>query len=320
MIIWLYLIWVVVKIFKVQRDLNQEELDKYCQEHAAANRTIEDYKQKLEEYSGSYVTLQNSLEEKNQLIATLNQQLQLTEGLKNDNNRDIEKLQQEISQVKKDCSMLQQSLADCQEQLFSVTNELTNKTNQLESVYQQLAYSQQNYEIQEGELNNLRELLHAKEHEYNSSVENLRRTHLRDLENHFEEILAAKDLDIETIKSQFNESVQNTNQLSERLTIEGNLRQQLQNKVKELEEKIVEQTTLLDEEDKQLTEMRKIIEQQVVKIEELKKELFAKSSDYDSLIAEMDIGRKAITQQPTPSATVSLPFISLKNVCQCHHH
>ncbi|KAJ8922698.1 hypothetical protein NQ315_007731 [Exocentrus adspersus] len=134
-----------------------------------------------------------------------------------------------------------------------------------------------------------------------------------DLENRYEELLAAKDLDIESFKTQLNESVQYSNQLVEKISFEETMRQQLQNRVKELEDKMHEQTTLLDEEDKQLTEMRHIIEQQVMKIEELKNELFVKSRDYDSIIAEMDIGRKPIMEQPAPSVSVEQASASAKS-------
>ncbi|KAJ8927201.1 hypothetical protein NQ314_020479 [Rhamnusium bicolor] len=290
----------IIENYKVQHELNQKALAVVQQEQANTNYAVEGYKQRLEEFKITHIALRNSLEEKNQLIATLNQQLQLTESLKNDNNEDVVNLQEEISQVKNDCFVLQQSLAECQQQLFNVTGELTNKSNELENVSQQLSYSQQNFEIQEAELNKLRDVLQLKEQEFSISVENLRKSKLQDLENHYEEVIAAKDLDIESFRLQLNESIQNSQQLSDKVSIEVHLRQQLEQSVKQLEEKIAEQSALLDEENKQLGEMRTIIEQQVIKIEELKKELFEKSSDYDSLIAEMDIGT-AITQQPTPS-------------------
>lgn len=71
-----------------------------------------------------------------------------------------------------------------------------------------------------------------------------------------------------------------------------------------MEQQLNEQTQLVDEDTKQLEELKLIIEDQVVKIEQLKKELFDKSNQYDSLIAEMDVGRLPVTTQPLSATTV----------------
>ncbi|KAJ8953810.1 hypothetical protein NQ318_006658 [Aromia moschata] len=295
----------VIENYQLQQNQNQQELAKLHDAQSNANLALEDYKRRLEELQTSQMALYNSVQEKDQLIVTLNQQLQSADNLKNDNNKDIDRLQEEIIQSKKDCSNLQDSLVECQQQLFAVTSDLANKTQELEGVNQQLAYSQRNYEILDAELNKMKDFLQVKEQEYASSVENLRKGQLRDLESHYEEVLAAKDLDIQNVKSQLQESIHNSQQLTDAINFEANLRQQLEENAKQLEEKVANQSALLDEEDKQLIELRSIIEEQVIKIEELKKELFEKSRDYDSLIAEIDIGRKAITEQPTHSANMS---------------
>ncbi|KAG5898636.1 hypothetical protein JTB14_021010 [Gonioctena quinquepunctata] len=97
------------------------------------------------------------------------------------------------------------------------------------------------------------------------------------------------------MRAQLNESVSSSQELNEKFTLEIKAKEELQKHWRRRSR----QTTLIEEENNQLTEMRGIIEQQVIKIEQLKEELFEKSNEFDSLIAEMDIGRGAITQQPT---------------------
>lgn len=80
----------------------------------------------------------------------------------------------------------------------------------------------------------------------------------------------------------------------------------------QLEQQLSEQTQLVDEDTKQLQELKLIIEDQVAKIEELKKELFDKSNQYDSLIAEVDVGRPPVTRQPS-AAVATVCFLYLLN-------
>lgn len=293
-----------VEEYKLQQEANRQELlnvQKQCNE---AQYAAEEYKLKLEEYHQTNVTLQTVIDEKNQQITSLNQQLQLSTD-----NKEMHKLEMELSQYKQDYLTLQQSLADCQQQLFNITQDLATKSHECETLDQQLSYSQQNGELLQIEINRLNETLRNKEEEYAASAENIGKTRYKELESHYEELISAKVSDMETLKAQVAESLYNANeqyrvrteveQLLKQLQEEHNgLKEELENRIRQLEEKLVEQSTLAEEENKQLDEMRGIIEEQVVKIEELKKELFEKSNDYDSLIAEMDIGRNAITQQP----------------------
>ncbi|CAH1174226.1 unnamed protein product [Phaedon cochleariae] len=273
----------------------QQTVQTLQQEREDSKYAVEDYKKKLEEFKLTHIALQNSLEEKNQQISSLNQQLQIWETFKNDSNKEKERIDAELSNVKQEYYSLQQSLSECQQHLFSVTQDLGNKSHELETCNQQLAYSKQNSEVLESELCKLRELLRAKEQE------TVQQAQLSEVQNYYEEVISAKDIDLEKARVQLNESISNNEELSEKFNNEMSEKQQVLLEKRQLEDKYEEQRMLLEEEDKQLSEMRDIIQEQVVKIEELKKELLDKSKDYDSLIAEMDMGSKPVTQQPTSS-------------------
>lgn len=301
--------------YKNQLSNAQQEIHNLQQYYGQSNHVVEDYKQQLEEVQQSCISLQKLVEEKDQQIVDLNQQVvALTQQIANltrqlevsTDNKETERLDAELAQTKDAYLVLQQSLAECQQQLFNITQDLATKSHQFEIVSEQLAYSQHNSDLLQEEINKLNQTLQIKEQEYAVSLENMEKSHYKELESHYEEVLSAKDLDIQTLRAQVAESIYNTSEhMKMKNLLEDRIRhleievQELSTAKNTLESNILEHTSLGDEETKQLTEMRGIIEEQVVKIEELKKELFGKSNDYDSLIAEMDISRKAITQQPT---------------------
>lgn len=262
--------------------------------------------------------MQTTIEQQNQRIQTLSQQLQQYETYANDSNKTIEQLQTNLAQLKEDREVGQKSLAECQQQLFAAMQELSDKTQAFSDVIQQLNANQQHIEGLENDLINLRQSLEIKEREYADSLESLKKTRFTDIETHYEEVLAAKDLDLEKAKAQLQESLQQNQLLTEKLVYETGLKVEfetkaavLEDKITKMEDKLSEQLKLMEEEEKQLEEMRAIIEEQVVKIEELKKELFAKSNDYDSLIAEVDMGRKNISQQKVVREVSLISFISV---------
>lgn len=303
------------------------------EERTATIETIEDYRKQCEELRVTYDQLQTAITEKDQEIVCLKQQLEQVETLRNDNNKDVEKLHEEISQNKEELNIARQSLADCQTQMLSVTQELSEKTNELQNITQQMNYYLENcnrleqvladrtnqLQIVTQQMNNyfekskkleeemaeMHKLISVRDQEY----EIMKNSHSKDLESYYEEALSAKDIDLETLRTQLNEAVAMIEQYNGQLNNEMHAKSELELVKRDLELKLAEQSTLLEEEHKQLAEMRIILEDQVVKIEELNKELFHKSNDYDSLIAEMDIGRHTITQQPK-SADVNkyLPF------------
>ncbi|CAG9856954.1 unnamed protein product [Phyllotreta striolata] len=165
----------------------------------------------------------------------------------------------ELSQLIEAHSTLQQSFGESQQQLFQLNQDLAAKSHQYDAIADQLSYSQQNVELLQRDIDQLRQIVRQKDQEL-EHLRNARHTEL-------EEALAGKDLEAQTLRAQ----------------------------MAEIEAKLA----LADEEAKQLNETRTIIAEQVLTIEELKRKLYEKSNDYDSLIAEMDINRKAITQQPT---------------------
>uniref|UniRef100_A0A6P7F5F7 Protein lava lamp-like n=1 Tax=Diabrotica virgifera virgifera TaxID=50390 RepID=A0A6P7F5F7_DIAVI len=306
----------VMNEYKETLTNNERALQNLQQQLTDTNLVVENQKQQLQDFSQMYNALQSTFDERNQQISTLNQQLQVTQ-----NNKEAEKLENELTRYKDECLKLQHYLDECQQQLFNITQDLATKTHEYQTVSQQLAYSQQNADFLQGQINDLNGTLHQKEQEYLVSLENLNKSRYKEIETHYEELMAAKDLDIQTLRAQVAESVYNA---SEQSTLKAELENQVkkleeqivelttitgeqQSKIKELEEKLSEQTSLSEEETKQLSEMRGIIEEQVVKIEDLKKELFQKSNDYDSLIAQMDISRSAITQQPVASTSIEVP-------------
>lgn len=266
--------------------------------------------------------LQNTIEQQNQQILTLNQQLQQFESYRNDSNKNIEELHMEIAQLKEGYDIGQKSLAECQQQLFTTMQELSEKALGFNEVTQLLNNAQQNFDSLEREMLQLRHNFDQKEREYNESFESLKNSRSADIEMHYQELLSAKDLDLQTARAQLQEALQQGHLLAEKLDTETRLKcdieaktVQVEEKTVKLEEKFSEQLKLMEEEEKQLEEMRAIIEEQVVKIEELKKELFEKSNDYDSLVAEMDMGRKSLIQTQVAQG-VSFKKYMLQN----YHH
>ncbi|RZC33876.1 leucine-rich repeat-containing protein, partial [Asbolus verrucosus] len=241
-------------------------------------KDLEDIKLNLSQLQERQTTL---LEEKNETIATLTSQLQEVQNLKDYESENAQNLQQ--------------NLFEYQQINATITTQLQMKSTQLEE--------------REAEVNNLKQLLEEKQRQHDYTLENLSHEYrtsineqaqeidtlkrrLLDNENHYEELLATKDEDIEELRNQ-SQLVEKKNKEAEELGL------QLNEKIKEcgsLQKKIDEQNVLLDEENKQVTEFRAIIEVQVLKIEELKTELFEKSNDYDSLIAEMDISRNSVKE------------------------
>lgn len=276
------------------------------EEKSSLTYYIEDSRKQLEEALKSQNLLQNTIDQQNQQILTLSQQLQQYETYTNDTNKNIEQLHVEIAQLKQDRDVGQKSLAECQQQLFAAMQELSDKTQSINDVTQELQFNQQQVETLEHELINVRQTLESTQREYTESLETLKKARFNDIETHFEEALAAKDLDIEKANVQLQECFEQNRLLAEKLDTETGMKMELEaakkaseDKVIQFEEKLAEQLKLMEEEEKQLEEMRAIIEEQVVKIEELKTELFAKSNDYDSLVAEMDMGKKRLSDQQT---------------------
>ncbi|KAF5280498.1 hypothetical protein FQA39_LY18043 [Lamprigera yunnana] len=156
------------------------------------------------------------------------------------------------------------------------------------------------------EINQLKLCLEEKEKEHAYQLEAISQQGLQsktDLMNSYAKTMLTKDSELEALHMQLQEEVQGqevANTIIEEREVEiSGLKAQLDLKTtecNELSNKLFEEETLHKEEDKQISELSQIIQEQVLKIERFKQELFEKSKDYDSLIAELDL-RKPSSEQ-----------------------
>ncbi|CAH1954419.1 unnamed protein product [Acanthoscelides obtectus] len=293
-----------VTTLQAQMETTKQELAAVQNEKVAASQMIQDYESKLMEYKTTTESLKKTSDEKKQEIESLAKRLKETESLKSDNNKDVEHLTSVIDQLKQDAAVLQQSLSDCQQQLFDVTQKLTHKTNELETVSGQLNYSQENVQILENEVSSLKAQIENKEKEYAAGLETSRQNHLRDLESYYEEVLTNKDQEMQSLQSQFNTYTANIQDHQQNIhhSLEKE-KEDLIQRIEELEAMFAHQTASSEEKENHMKEMNKIVEDQVMRIEQLKKELYQKSSDYDSLIAGIELENKPVVEQPRHSET-----------------
>ncbi|KAL1509714.1 hypothetical protein ABEB36_004410 [Hypothenemus hampei] len=273
-------------------NINQE-LEKVKLEHSNCSKITEDCNRKIQESYNLQETLQQHLDEKNSEINALNQRiLQIQLDKRNDSNKIEETLTTSLEHLKEEYKKIQDAFADCRNELSETQHNLTQKTQDLQLVNDQLIQYQQSLSYYEQENNALKDLVESKKQELAFALE---RNQFSASKQHYEELLSAKDIDINTLRQQYQELFSTNQNYAQRLNEEVALRQHV-------EQQLQERTQLVDEDTKQLEELKLIIEDQVVKIEQLKKELFDKSNQYDSLIAEMDVGRVPVTRQPTTTA------------------
>ncbi|VEN47539.1 unnamed protein product [Callosobruchus maculatus] len=287
-----------ITALQAQLESSKRELVGVQNEKLTASQMVQDYEAKLMDYKMQNDLLEKALDEKNLEIESFANRFKEAETLKNDNNREVEDLTNIISQLKQDAAVLQQSLSDCQQQLFDLTQTHSNNVNELETVNAQLNYSQQNVQILENEVTSLREQLENTEKEYAASLEASRQNYLKDLETYYEEILANKDQEIQSLQSQFAAYTSNIQDMQKKLETVEKEKKDLILSIDELETGFAQQTTALEEKDSHMREMNKIIEDQVMRIEDMKNELYQKSSDYDSLIAGIEVDNKPVVEQP----------------------
>nr|CAH7737863.1 unnamed protein product [Callosobruchus chinensis] len=292
-----------ITALQAQLESNKQELVAVQNEKLAASQVVQDYEAKLMEYNIQNELLKKALDEKNLEIESFANRFKEAETLRNDNNKDVEDLTNIISQLKQDAAVLQQSLSDSQQQLFDVTQTLSDKINELETVNAQLNYSQQNVQILENEVSSLREQLENKEKEYAASLESSRQNYLKDLESYYEDLLANKDQEIQSLQSQLGAYIANIQDMQKTKESVETEKNDLIQRIQELETGFAQQTTALEPKDSHMREMNKIIEDQVMRIEHLKDELYQKSSDYDSLIAGIEVDNKPVVEQPRNTET-----------------
>lgn len=177
---------------------------------------------------------------------------------------------------------------------------MAQKIQELQVANEKIIYYQQSYEECDESNKKLKELLDQREKEYSNSLAILKNSVASDVHQHYNELVSHRDQDLDSLKGQIQELIASNQSYAERLNQEIYTKEQMQ-------QQLFENSQLVDEDTKQLEELKLIIEDQVAKIEQLKKELFDKSNQYDSLIAEMDVGRPPITHQPLSAApTVSV--------------
>ncbi|KAF7266452.1 hypothetical protein GWI33_020219 [Rhynchophorus ferrugineus] len=281
-----------IKIIEEEQSNQFQKLEKLSHEHSNCCEAIENYKGKIDEYESRCSLLQIKIDEKERIINDLNEQLlQIQESAKNDSNKEVQSLTNEITKTKEEYLLLQKNANEYQTQITEITQKLTDRSHELELAQQNIQYYQYNFQTYEDEINNLRKTLEQREQEYTNSLELLKNNQLADIQRHYDELLSNKDLDNQMLQAQIQELLNANKEYNERISQEISSKQ-------ELEQKLLEQTHIVDEDTKQLEELKLIIEDQVAKIDELNKELFAKSSQYDSLVAEMDLSRQPVTQQP----------------------
>lgn len=275
--------------------------------------------------------LEQSLQEKETEINNLSNQLSLAQTQIIDSNSRIKPLEEEMDECRVQYNQLHHQFTENQAQLLATRQYYDDKCREVESITTQMASMQQQHRLMENELESIRrgqnqehqstleslnQSLQQKMAEYDllvqekSASETSNQGQLTEIENRYHSIISNKDQELLSLQTQLNQYAGNYEQLLETKTVEvTELSKQLQAKIEEcqkLEQQLNEHTTLMDEENKQLSELGGIIEEQVIKIESLKTELYAKSNDYDSLVAEMDLSNKTITKQPSASSS-SLP-------------
>lgn len=227
------------------------------------NDVAESWKLHLEARETEFVQKEESLQSQLSGLSSKNEELEkqldsVRQAQNSASNNVIESLQQSLNE--KQSEILQLS-----EQLQDSLNELQTKNNEIENMQQSL----QIVSIKDIELSKLK-------------------TQKIEMEEHYENLLSTNNSDLDNLRMQMAEQ-------GRRLTKEENDRKNLQKQLdakivehQELEAKINELNALTEEENSQIAEMGQLIETQVLKIEELKQQLYEKSNDYDAVVAEFD--------------------------------
>lgn len=293
-----------INVLQTDSDGKLQEFDKLWQEQTNFQVAIDNYKEKIGDLENTCSSLRMEIDEKNRIINDLNRQLlQIQTDAKNDNNKQIEMLTGDIIRAKEECNSLQKTAFERESQINDLSQQLAEKTRDLEVTQQNMQFYQSHQSVHEEEMNKLKLLLQQREQEYNNSLEMLKNNQLADIQRHYDELLSNKDIDNQMLYAQVQELLNANKEYNERLSEELSAKQ-------DLEGKLSEQTQLVDEDTKQLEELKLIIEDQETRITQLKKDLYDKSNQYDSLIAEMDLSRQPVTQQPSSSSVIQNPLTS----------
>lgn len=279
--------------FKEEHNSDKERIVELHSETRELKESIEQYRVEINERDSKCTELQTQLSHadtlKNQEIQILQQQLADVQGELNSKNL----------QSSNETELLQQ-INSMQEQVTNAKFHLQEKQFNIDSLTNQLQTANLNSEDREKQINKLKleidqyqTLLDEKEEDYTQN----QRTWI-EAECNYKETLMTKDADLQRSGLQIEDlqvQVENlTADFQRKSDQHGAIICDLEEKTSECESlqmKIEEQNQLSDVEDKQLSELKMIIENQVFKIEALNQELYQKSNDYDSLVAEMDVSR-----------------------------
>ncbi|KAH0999460.1 hypothetical protein HUJ04_001353 [Dendroctonus ponderosae] len=285
-----------IALNKREKEALNNDLAQLKTEHSQCLITIEALKQSIEASANTHQVLQKTLDERCKEIHDLNESVfELQQGARNDSNEEVESMYSDLSKMKEEYLTLQGYLSEWRTKLTDSNQQLAQKIQELQVANEKIIHYQQSYEECDEKNKQLKKLMDQQEIEYNNSLAMLKNSVASDVQDHYNELVSNRDLDIDTLKGQIQELIAANQSYAERLNQEISAKEQMQ-------QQLFENNQLVDEDTKQLEELKLIIEDQVAKIEQLKKELFDKSNQYDSLIAEMDVGRLPITRQPLSAA------------------
>ncbi|KAK4887323.1 hypothetical protein RN001_003594 [Aquatica leii] len=312
----------------------KQELTEIQQKHVEACAQMQDeLKQELSEIQEKHVEACAQIQDNNATITQLTNRLSEIDSLRQSDVNKINhlethiqgltlELQEKVGAIEflnNQINYYTQQSSDTEQKdlkIKDLTNEITRLNGiveELEKGFSGVTSSEQIKDNKISELfietNNLKLLLGEKEKEYSYQLEAISQENLQrqsELKSSYDKLLLTKDYDLEILSIQIQELAQNNeafNSILKERDVELNeLKILLDSKVKEcdaLNNKLYEEETLHTEENKQVVELGKIIEDQVLKIESLKQELFGKSKDYDSLIAELDLRKPSSEQRQT---------------------
>ncbi|KAF5308263.1 hypothetical protein FQR65_LT06256 [Abscondita terminalis] len=275
-----------------EADKLQRQLDEYISENGKLKKEVIEIQQR---YSDVCAEMQH----KNASFEQLTEKLNEADALRLSDSKKIIDLETQIQRL---TGELQDKIAA----IDYLNNQITHYTQQHTDA------DQKDVKIKDltNEIMKLSSIIEAKERDFDSltstleliTQENLQRQ--SELKTSYDKLLLAKDSDLEVLNIQLHEQLQNNEAynsiLKERDDELSELKIVLDSKTKECEtltNKLSEEEALHNEENKQVAELGQIIEDQVMKIEGMKQELFEKSKDYDSLIAELDLRKPSLDRQ-----------------------
>ncbi|XP_018327353.1 protein lava lamp [Agrilus planipennis] len=286
-----------------------------CQKELASEREMRYSIEKLNDDSKNY-------------IQSISQRLEETAAKLTNANKTISALENQVKEHEERISNLLKDIQDKESQLNAYTQqntnlealtvELRNKDSVIDQMQALLSEKEREFTyILELKMQQKDSLLEDEAEKINALKQRLSQT-----ETHYEEILMAKESDLQLLQAtvqEYSNKIDEINAIKEQLI---NKEKECENLNKALDEQKVkldgyrnsyeqleQQNEELMEEKKQVVELHKIIEDQVLRIEDLKKQVFEKSKDYDSLIAEMEI-------QTTPRSSTAEAAPEVRKIIQ----